>query len=67
MHQPFFDLSIYRLPEDDYFRQRRQYVEEVIDRAGGRHERHPEIVRQIESHANRVYGGQWIYNETVSR
>jgi hypothetical protein len=47
------------------FPQRRQYVEEVIDRAGGRHERHPEIVRQIESHANRVYGGQWIYNEII--
>jgi hypothetical protein len=25
----------------------------------------PEIVRQIESHANRVYGGQWIYNEII--
>jgi hypothetical protein len=65
MHQPFFDLPIYRLSEDDYFRQRRQYVEEVIDHAGGRTERDPEIVRQIESHANRIYGGQWIYNEII--
>jgi hypothetical protein len=65
MHQSFFDLPIYRLPEDDYFRQRRQYVEGEIDHAGGRHERNLEIVCQIESRANRTYGGQWVYNEII--
>ena len=65
MHQPFFDLPIYRLSKDDYFRQRQQYVEEVIDYADGRNERDPDIVRQMESHANGIYGGQWIYNEII--
>lgn len=65
MHQPFFDLPIYRLPQEDYFRQRDQYVEELIDRAGGRDERDPDVVRQIELYAHRTYGGQWIYNEII--
>jgi hypothetical protein len=65
MDQPFFDLPIYRLPEEDYFRQRERYAEELIDHAGGRDERQPDIVRQIELNANRKYGGQWIYNEII--
>jgi hypothetical protein len=65
MDKPFFDLPIYRLPSEEYFRQRDQYVEELVDRSGGRFDRDPDIVRQIESYANRAYGGQWIYNEII--
>jgi hypothetical protein len=64
MLRSFFDLPIYRLTEEEYSQQHDQFVEEFIDRSGGR-DRDPEIVRQIEYYAHRKFGGQWIYNEIV--
>jgi hypothetical protein len=64
MRPAFLDLPVYRLSQDDYFRQRLEFVEKMIDRAGGR-ERDPDIVRQIERHSSLQFGGQWIYNEII--
>jgi hypothetical protein len=64
MRPAFLDLPVYRLSQDNYFRQRLEFVEEMVDRAGGR-ERDPDVVRQIERHSTMQFGGQWIYNEII--
>jgi hypothetical protein len=62
---PLFDLPVYRLPEDAYYRERDAYIEDYIQAAGG-HDRDPDVITRIRSHGAELFGGPWQYNEIMS-
>lgn len=67
------DLPVYRLEEDDYYRQREAFVERTMIPEG---REDTEFLRQhyaknrdadarIRDHLARIYGGAWPYNEII--
>lgn len=57
----FFDVPVYRLPEEAYYAARDLYVAEVMD--GTR--RSAEADRAFKAHLEKGYGGPWTYNEII--
>lgn len=57
MTTTFLDIPVYRLPSDEYYRQRDAFVEKAL---------HPGIPRKsIEQHLVDVFGGCWEFNEII--
>jgi hypothetical protein len=70
----FMDLPVYRLPEEQYYRERDAWVQATYERYGSYRPDNPspemaEQFRQIEisarTHLATSYGGGWQYNEIV--
>jgi hypothetical protein len=57
-----FDVPVYRLAEDEYYKQREAYVLEHLATAGARSS---EAQSAFRSHLEESYGGPWDYNEIV--
>lgn len=69
----FFDIPVYRLPEDEYERERDKYIEGMLNpdgspfneamRANEAADPHHSIA--FRDHLQRTYGGCWRFNEIV--
>lgn len=70
----FFDLSIYRLERDKYYKQRDAYIENVlfppdspysVERRA-KEKTEPGTYVAMRDHLERSYGGCWEFNEIIS-
>jgi hypothetical protein len=69
----FFDLAVYRLPEDQYYAERTAHVDRVVFPLGTPRiadmrkleEVRPEIIDALRARAEESYGGIWRFNEVV--
>lgn len=69
----FFDIPVYRLPEERYYRERDNHVESVVYPEGSpfnqarraKEEADPHHNIAIRDHLQRAYGGCWRFNEIV--
>jgi hypothetical protein len=69
----FFDVPVYRLPEDRYYRERGAYIEGVLflkdspyaDDLRARDKADPSQNAAIRGHLERPYGGCWRFNEII--
>ena len=69
----FYDLPVYRLAEEKYYRGREKYVEEALFPEGlpfrdaliSRDKADPDINLHRRDDLERSYGGVWLYNEII--
>ncbi len=69
----FFDVPVYRLPEDKYYHERDKYIEGVIyphgspsnDAMRANEVADPHYNAAFQDHLQREYGGCWRFNEIV--
>ncbi|MEI6545123.1 MAG: hypothetical protein WCL60_16530 [Methylococcales bacterium] len=69
----FFDIPVYRLPEDRYYRERDKYIEGMIYPEGSpfneamrtKEAADPHHNIAFRDHLQRTYGGCWRFNEIV--
>lgn len=66
--EKFFDLPIYRLPEDQYNAQLDKYVNHGVHRSpeeSDSNQRNPDHKVRFEDYLWKQYGGQWLFNEII--
>lgn len=69
----FYDIPVYRLPEDRYYAERDRYIDLTIygtnteDRKSRQafYESKPDNKINFEHHLHKSFGGPWIFNEVV--
>lgn len=69
----FFDLPVYRLAEDRYYKERDEHIDTIVFQIGTPHEDHlrdlerqnPHASDMIRDHLQRTYGGCWRFNEII--
>ena len=69
----FYDVPVYRLTEEKYYRDREIYVEEALFPKGlpfrneliSRDKADPYINLHFRDHLEKSYGGAWLYNEII--
>jgi len=69
----FFDIPIYRLPKEKYYKERDDYLKKNIYSGSKEHneikkqlyEKCPQQEAYIKSHLIQKYGGAWNYNEII--
>lgn len=69
----FFDIPVYRLSEDQYYRELSRHVENALFPASDptsaamreRDIAHPQENISMRAHLARKYGGCWLYNEII--
>ncbi len=69
----FYDIPVYRLPEDRYYRERDEHIDGVLfpeDSSFSKSRREKEAADPnryiaIRDHLERSYGGCWIFNEII--
>ena len=73
MVKRFFEIPVYRLPQERYYEEMTAYIEKVMypgppaHNAGLKrlHEKYPDIKINFEEHIRAAYGGAWDYNEII--
>jgi len=69
----FFDIPVYRITKDKYYKERDVYIEKKmytgppshIEIAKKFHENNPEHKQIFDQHLRKTYGGAWDYNEII--
>lgn len=69
----FFDVPIYRLPEDKYYAEREKYIDKMMygtdpeERRSKEefYERNPDNKINFEDHLQKSFGGPWTFNEII--
>ena len=72
-HKYFYDLPVYRVARDHYYKERAEHIENVIFPLAGKNN---DALRKLESekpglndflrnHLEKSYGGQWEFNEVI--
>jgi hypothetical protein len=69
----FFDLPVYRLQEDDYYRQRDADIDKALYPPGAsyseemraREKANPQSFVSVRHHLTESYGGGWLFNEII--
>ncbi len=73
--QYFFDVRVYRLPSERYYRERDEYVDSVLfpidspytQSLREREAADPNCNVAIRDHLQRSYGGCWTFNEVIGQ
>lgn len=69
----FYDVPVYRVAEDDYYRARDEFVEKTMYPGPTNHNEALRDLRKersaqeafMKEHCSNVYGGQWKFNEII--
>ena len=69
----FYDLPVYRLPEEIYYRKRCEYIDNVLyppnapysEERRAKEKLDPSAVLGLRDHLQRSYGGMWRFNEII--
>lgn len=69
----FLDLPVYRIPENQYYAERENYIEKVLyqgppelqEQQRKFHRKNPERKSYMVGLFEDIYGGPWIYNEII--
>ena len=69
----FYDIPVYRIPEDRYYRERDAYIDSVLFPPNSasspmlrqREQEQPNINARMREHLAESYGGCWLFNEIV--
>jgi hypothetical protein len=56
----FFDVPVYRLPEDRYYTERSAFVERLMRPIGD-----TQLDAEFRGHLEQMYGGPWQFNEII--
>jgi len=56
----FLDLPVYRLKEENYYRDRRCFVDKKLVNINNK-----ELYERFSNQFNKIYGGEWKYNEII--
>lgn len=67
--RPFLDVPVYRLCEDEYNRQLKEFIERGLaplrEQLGEQVAKHGYMIDHMHQHLFKVYGGCWRFNEVV--
>jgi len=69
----FFDLPVYRIPEDQYYSARAEFVDRILFPPGASYreqrradeQKNPGSLDGVRDHFEKAYGGCWRYNEII--